>query len=172
MNETLDLYLRAHTVVLDQENTRPQRKTTTALSKLPKWADYALVFACESRTGITQELTFGFYRVLKFNGDTYTLVEEGGFFDDNLPVEEREILKHISTLQCQTRPRFHPTSRSFRALISSEAFSTGMRVEVLLWSASTYAMRLGDWPGDGHPASRTNGRSCCLSTPMETKTCT
>jgi hypothetical protein len=93
MNETLDLYLRAHTVVLDQAKRRSRRETTTALSKLPKWPDYAVVFGCESRTGITQELTFGFYRILNLNGDSYVLEEEGGFCDDNLPSAEREVLE-------------------------------------------------------------------------------
>ena len=88
MNETpLDLYLRAHTVVLDQAKRRSRRKTTTAVFTFPKWPDYAVVFGCESRTGITQELTFGFYRVLKLNGDAYVLEEEGGFFDDDLPLD-------------------------------------------------------------------------------------
>src|ERR1039457_506478 len=93
MNEPLDLYLRAHTVVLDQAKRRSRRQTTTTLSKLSKWPGYAVVFGCESRTGITQELTFGFYRVLKLNGDTYGLVEEGAFFDDDLPLAERNVLE-------------------------------------------------------------------------------
>src|ERR1039457_4781856 len=91
MNEPLDLYLRAHTVVLDQAKKRSRRQTTTELSKFPKWPDYAVVFGCESRTGITQELTFGFYRILKLDGDSYVLEEEGGFFDDDLPLDERKL---------------------------------------------------------------------------------
>src|SRR5438270_4318486 len=91
MNETLDLYLRAHTVVLDQAKRRSRSKTTTAPLKLPKWPDHAVVFGCESRTGITQELTFGFYRILKLDGDSYVLEEEGGFFVDDLPLDERKI---------------------------------------------------------------------------------
>ena len=93
MNEPLDLYLRAHTVVLDQPKRRSPRDTTSATSKLPKWPDYAVVFGCESRTDISQELTFGFYRILKLNGDCYELVEEGAFFDDKLPLAEREVLE-------------------------------------------------------------------------------
>jgi hypothetical protein len=90
MNETpLDLYLRAHTVVLDQPKRRSRSKNTTAPSKLPKWPDYAVVFGCESRIDISQELTFGFYHILKLSGDTYELVEEGGYFHDDLPVKER-----------------------------------------------------------------------------------
>lgn len=93
MSGTLDLYLRAHTVVLDKEERRSPRGMISAPSELPKkWPEYALLFGCESRRDISQDLTFGFYRVLKLNGDTYVLVEEGAFFDDDLPLTEREIL--------------------------------------------------------------------------------
>lgn len=93
MSEPLDLYLRAHTVVLDKTKRRSSRGRITAPSKLPKWPEYAVVFGCESRTDITQDLTFGFYRILKLNGESYVLEEEGGFFDDELPLPEREILR-------------------------------------------------------------------------------
>jgi hypothetical protein len=116
MNEPLDLYLRAHTVVLDQAKRRSRRQTTTTLSKLSKWPGYAVVFGCESRTGITQELTFGFYRVLKLNGDTYGLVEEGAFFDDDLPLAERNVLEtYFRTAVSDTTafpPNFPLLSRS------------------------------------------------------------
>jgi len=108
MNETLDLYLRAHTVVLDQAKRRSRRQTTTPLSKLPKWPDYAVVFGCESRTGISQELTFGFYRILKRDGDTYVLEEEGGFFDDDLPLEERKLLGAYFRIAVSDKTSFPP----------------------------------------------------------------
>jgi hypothetical protein len=73
----LALYLRAHTVVLDQPKRCSSKGRITAPSELPKWPDHAVVFGRESRTDITQELTFGFYRILRLNGDTYVLVEEG-----------------------------------------------------------------------------------------------
>ena len=170
MNEALDLYLRAHTVVLDQAKKRSRGQTTTALSKLPKWPDYAVVFGCESRTGITQDLTFGFCRILKLDGDSYVLEEEGGFFDDDLPLDERKLFRAYFRVAVSDKPRSHPISRGFRARISSEAFSTGMRVKVRFWLASTYRMRSGGWPGDGHPESKKNGRSCCRSTRMATRT--
>ena len=95
MSERLDIYLRAHTVVLDyqpkQSSSRGKLTAPPELSK--KWPDYAVVFGCESRTDITQELTFAFYRILKLNGDNYVLEEEGAFFDDDLPSAEREVLE-------------------------------------------------------------------------------
>jgi len=171
MNETRDIYLRAHTVVLDQEKKRSARGRTTAPPELPKkWPDYAVVFGCESQIDISQELTFGFYRVLRFNGDTYTLEEEGGFFDDDLPVKERGLFGAYFRVAISDKASFHPISLGLRARISSEACSTGMRVKVLFWLASTYLMRSGGWPGDGHPEIRKNGRSCCRSTRMATRT--
>jgi hypothetical protein len=93
MNERTDLYLRAHTVVLDESETDSPKDATGATSNLPKWPNYAVVFSCESRTDLTQDLTFGFYRILKLISNTYVLAEEGAFFDDGLGLAEREVLE-------------------------------------------------------------------------------
>jgi len=91
MSEKHDIYFRAHTVIIDK--LKPTKKDTVRRrTRGKKWPTYALVFDCESRIDTGQELTFGFYRVLKLNGTTYDLVEEGAFFDDDLPTHEREIL--------------------------------------------------------------------------------
>ncbi len=115
MNEVRDIYLRAHTIVLDQPK-RPSRGTTSAPPKLPKWPEYAIVFGCESRTDIAQELTFGFYRVLKLTGKTYSLEEEGAFFDDCLRRRERKVLEtYFQTEVADTTcfpPHFPLRSRS------------------------------------------------------------
>jgi len=115
MNERTDLYLRAHTVVLDQSKTESPKDTTSS-TKLPKWPDYVVVFCCESRTEITQDLTFGFYRILKLKSDAYVLVEEGAFFDDGLPSAEREVLEaYFRTAVSDTTsfpPNFPLLSRS------------------------------------------------------------
>ena len=34
------------------------------------WPEYAVVFDCETRIDTSQDLTFGFYRVLRLHGDT------------------------------------------------------------------------------------------------------
>ena len=53
---------------------------------------------CESRTDTRQELTFGFFRTLKLSGGgTYELIEEGAFFDDDLPAHERAILESYTS---------------------------------------------------------------------------
>jgi len=52
MSKILDLYLRAHTVVLDQPKKNSPRGTISTPSELPKkWPDYAVVFGCESQAG-------------------------------------------------------------------------------------------------------------------------
>src|ERR1700720_1168032 len=124
MNERVDLcdlYLRAHTVVLDQPKRRSARGRNTAPLELSKWPDYAVVFGCESRTDITQELTFGFYRILKLNGDSYVLVEEGAFFDDDLPLAEREILEKYFRIAVSDITSFPP---NFRLLSRSDFIRT------------------------------------------------
>lgn len=107
MNETLDIYLRAHTVVLD-EPKRQSGGTNRPLADLVKWPELALVFDCQSRTDISQELTFGFYRVLKLDGDAYVLEEEGAFFDDELPAHEREVLQAYLRTAVPDRTSFPP----------------------------------------------------------------
>jgi hypothetical protein len=92
MSETLDIYLRAHTVLLD-EPKRKLRDTNHPRADLRKWPEFALVFDCESRTDVSQALTFGFYRLLKLEGTVYVLEEEGAFFNDDLPKRERKILE-------------------------------------------------------------------------------
>jgi hypothetical protein len=115
MSETLDIYLRAHTVVLD-EPKRPMRGKNRPPGNLVKWPELALVFHCESRTDVSQGLTFGFYRVLRLKGDSYVLEEEGTFFDDELPADEREVLEtHVRAAVPDITsfpPRFPLHSRS------------------------------------------------------------
>ena len=114
MSENHDIYLRAHTVVIDKP--KPTKKSMARRAKGKKWPRYVLVFDCESRTDTGQELTFGFYRILKLNADAYELVEEGAFYDDDLPAQEREILKsYLSSADTEVRtfpPQFPLYSRS------------------------------------------------------------
>jgi hypothetical protein len=92
MGGTHDLYFRAHTVPLDQPQDE-RSGTGDPRADLRRRPEFALVFDCESRTDVRQELTFGFYRLLKLNGTVYELEEEGAFFNDNLPKWERKVLE-------------------------------------------------------------------------------
>ena len=66
-------------------------------------------FVNDTRPG-GQGLTFGFYRVLRLEGHTYQLEEEGAFFDDDLSARERGILeKYVTTADTEVKlfpPRF------------------------------------------------------------------
>lgn len=116
MSEKHDIYFRAHTVVLDKPAKSPKKRLTSPRPKGPKWPKYALVCDTESRIDLGQELTFGFYRILELKGKAYEIVEEGAFFDDNLPVQEREVLEqYIRNADLDTKsfpPRFPLYSRS------------------------------------------------------------
>src|SRR6266550_2990282 len=103
MSQTHDIFLRAHTVVVANPETDPEESRTLKPGPFPsmtpqKWPNEVLVFDCESRIDIGQQLTFGFYRSLKLNGNTYELVEEGSFFDDDLPAPERKILESYTRM--------------------------------------------------------------------------
>ena len=95
MTETLDIFLRAHTIVVDPQKRRRRRWRTRGNDRRirKRWPKWAIVFDCESRTDSKQALTFGFYRVLRLMGDVYVLEEEGAFYADDLPVRERAILE-------------------------------------------------------------------------------
>src|SRR5215469_3825702 len=95
MTETLDIFLRAHTIVVDpQKRMRRRWRTRGNDGRIRKrWPKWAIVFDCESRTDSKQALTFGFYRVLRLMGDVYVLEEEGAFYADDLPVRERAVLE-------------------------------------------------------------------------------
>ncbi len=122
MSETHDIFLRAHTVVLREPQTggepTPQKKRPVfrGKKKRGKWPNDILVFDCESRIDTGQQLTFGFYRILKLVGDRYELADEGAFFDDDLPAEERQVLEaYTSAVDTEVKafpPRFPLYSRS------------------------------------------------------------
>jgi hypothetical protein len=102
MIEKHDIFLRAHPVIIDKpkDDFRPRAKKG--------WAKYAVVFDTECRTDANQELTFGFYQVLELKGTAYELVEEGAFFDDDLPAPERKVLEEYVRSHVSDAPSFPP----------------------------------------------------------------
>src|SRR6266567_1855641 len=98
MSEKHNISLRVHTEVIDKPKDAGGKHHPSATKEHPKWAEHALVFDCETRTDTRQELTFGFYRLLQLNGDAYELVEEGAFYDDDLPADERKVLEAYSRI--------------------------------------------------------------------------
>ncbi len=95
MPKTHDIFLRAHTVVVEPRPAprKQPRARRDHKSRTKRWPKYALVFDCETRIDNEQKLTFGFYRVLQLKNDDYVLDEEGAFFDDDLQVHERKVLE-------------------------------------------------------------------------------
>jgi hypothetical protein len=91
MNELHDIYVRAHTVRIDAKKI----SDTTHHSAL-KWADYALVFDCESRVTPDQTLTFGFWRFCELRNGEYVAQEEGIFHDNALSAKEIGILRKFA----------------------------------------------------------------------------
>jgi hypothetical protein len=117
MSVKQDIFLRAHTVVIGFKKTKKGRRQGRSPRRSPyKWPKYAVVFDCETRIDTSQDLTFGFYSVLRLQDDAYMLQEEGAFFNDDLPRHEREVLeRYASTADTQIKsfpPRFPLYSRS------------------------------------------------------------
>ena len=180
MSKTQDISLRAHTVVVSPKKTKKGRRNCRGRRprrNLKKWPKYAVVFDCETRIDTRQGLTFGFYRVLRLDGDTYQLEEEGAFFDDNLATRERDVLeRYAATADTEVRtfpPRFplHPRSKlktSFLPVCAKRCFDRWLQSSL----RSSLAWLAGGRKGRKKRRRRTSGRSCLCSIPTEMKTCT
>src|ERR1700722_9108959 len=105
MSEKHDIFFRAHTVVVNLKKAKKGKGRGRDLRRgQKKGPKYAVVFDCEPRIDTGQGLTFGFYRVLRLDGDTYLLEQEGAFFDDTLPAHERKVLeRYVSTAETEVK---------------------------------------------------------------------
>src|SRR5216684_9309562 len=90
MTETHDIFLRAHTVVLDRE---PKKEQKNRIAKEAPWPDYILCYDCETLIDATQKLTFGTYRKCKLVDGLYLCEEEGTFYRDDLSAKQRKVLE-------------------------------------------------------------------------------
>jgi hypothetical protein len=172
MSETQDIFLRAHTVVVSPKKTkkgRGKRRGRRPRRNLKKWPEHAVVFDCETRIDTGQGLTFGFYRVLRLDGDTYQLEEEGAFFDDDLAGRERAVLEgYVDTADTEVKsfaPRFplHPRSDFVKQVFYRYARKGALIVGFdLPFDLTRLARR---WP----KARRTNGHWSWCDTRMEMK---
>src|SRR5216683_7588155 len=113
MIQTHDIFLRAYAVAADKKN---KQKRSARVGNEPKWAEHALVFDTETRITADQSLTFGVYRLCKLVAESYTVIEEGTFYADDLPAKERKVLEsYIRTAVSDVAsfpPRFPLYSRS------------------------------------------------------------
>src|SRR5438128_9517799 len=93
MSETHDIFLRALALPTKGKKRKGKRKRSAPADNNSKWPEYALVFDTETRITADQSLTFGVYRLCKLVDGSYTLIEEGIFYADDLPAKERKVLE-------------------------------------------------------------------------------
>jgi hypothetical protein len=91
MDEHHDIYVRAHTVRLEQK-----RRNAIQQNNRPTWEDYALVFDCETRITADQTLTFGFWQFCRLRDGLYIVQEEGIFHDKRLTAGELDVLRRFA----------------------------------------------------------------------------
>ncbi|MGB8834416.1 MAG: hypothetical protein WCC95_19870, partial [Candidatus Sulfotelmatobacter sp.] len=87
-----DIYVRAHTVIQQDEDKRENKNSNHLNNEPKKWPDNALVLDCESRTTADQTLTFGFWRSCQLRKGVYVPLEEGMFHDKRLTAKELHVL--------------------------------------------------------------------------------
>jgi hypothetical protein len=117
MTQTHDIFLRALAVV---RNKKKRHKATpkrgARANHDSKWSEHALVFDTETRITADQSLTFGVYRRCKLVDESYRVTEEGVFYADDLPTNERRMLQtYLRTAISDVAsfpPRFPLYSRS------------------------------------------------------------
>src|SRR5436190_21487868 len=77
--ELAPFFVRVHTRVA---NEKPRKERAW---KLPdKWANFALVFDCETTTDIRQDLNFMWWRFCALKEDVYVCQQEGLVYADTL----------------------------------------------------------------------------------------
>jgi len=80
--EPAPVFVRVHTRVKN-EKARPE-----AVWKQPrKWANFALVFDCETTTDLNQNLTFLWWRFCELKDGVYVSQQEGVVYGDDLDKE-------------------------------------------------------------------------------------
>lgn len=90
-----DIFLRAYAISAEQKKPR---KNVASTKNDPKWPEHALVVDTETRITADQSLTFGVYRLCDLRNDKYVITQEGIFYADDLPANER----HVLEMYCQT----------------------------------------------------------------------
>src|SRR5271167_4375848 len=78
-SELAPIFLRVHTKVVNEKSRKDGE------GRLPdKWANFALVFDCETTTDIRQDLNFLWWRFCERKQDTYVCQQEGVVYADGL----------------------------------------------------------------------------------------
>jgi hypothetical protein len=91
MKTVHDIFLRAYAIPTSPKKKSKKKKLSEQKSE--KWPRLALVFDTETRIMPDQSLTFGVYRLCELAHEKYVLREEGLFYADDLPAQERKALE-------------------------------------------------------------------------------
>jgi len=89
--ELTPIFLRVHTRVADE---KPRQGGE---GKLPdKWANFALVFDCETTTDIRQDLNFLWWRFCELKEGTYICQQEGLVYSDNQDANSIQLIRKFA----------------------------------------------------------------------------
>src|SRR5260370_28044250 len=89
--ELAPIFVRVHTRVKN-EKPSPEREW-----KQPKkWANFALVFDCETTTDLNQNLTFLWWRFCELKGGAYVSQQEGVVHADDLNEESAHLIREYA----------------------------------------------------------------------------
>jgi hypothetical protein len=92
--EPTPVFVRSHTRV---KNEKPRKDGEGKLAD--KWANYALVFDCETTTDIRQDLNFLWWRFCERKQDTYICQQEGLVYADALDPKSIELIHRYAKNQ-------------------------------------------------------------------------
>ncbi|MFL6439446.1 MAG: hypothetical protein ACJ71Q_17860 [Terriglobales bacterium] len=82
--EALPLYVRVHTRLKQELQRKDKEKPDQPNYRPPQWANFALVFDCETTTDIRQDLTFAWWRFCELKDGIYVAQQEGVIYADAL----------------------------------------------------------------------------------------
>ncbi|MBZ5614838.1 MAG: hypothetical protein LAO23_12580 [Acidobacteriia bacterium] len=89
--ELSPIFLRIHSRVADE---KPRQSSE---GKLPdKWANFALVFDCETTTDIRQDLNFLWWRFCELKEGRYICQQEGLVYADNLDAKSIQLIRNFA----------------------------------------------------------------------------
>ena len=111
MVETHDLFLRALAVPIVAEKARTKGFQEGGHHYSPderKWPLDVIAFDTETRLTVDQSLTIGVWKHAKLNGGIYEVIEEGIFYADDLPPQDRKALEAYMQTAVADVPSFPP----------------------------------------------------------------
>lgn len=93
--ELAPIFLRAHTRVKNEKS-----RTNNGRTKLRKWANFALVFDCETTLDVRQSLTFLWWRFCELKNGVYVCQQEGVVYADGLDHSAVKLIRKYAQSLC------------------------------------------------------------------------